>query len=89
VSAGRDSFVIERARTVLPAKGKTPPADSALRMRERALGASGERDVIELDVLDVGQLEREAAAAGLAPGAHRRIPATDEHLASDVVILHA
>jgi SAM-dependent methyltransferase len=89
VAAAGDSFVIERVRSVLPARGRTPRSGSAVRLRASSLRARGERDVIELDVLDVAQLEREAIAAGLAPGAHRRVPATDEHLASDVVILHA
>jgi SAM-dependent methyltransferase len=86
VSAGEDSFVIERTRSILPGTGK---AGSARRAGERSLQTAGERDVIELDVLSVAQLEREAIAAGLTPGAHRRVPATDEHLASDVVILNA
>lgn len=87
VSAGEDSFLIERARSIRPARGGGRPANS--RRSAAAPGIDGERDVIELDLLSVEQLEREGVEAGMRPGAHRHVAATDEHLASDVVILHA
>jgi SAM-dependent methyltransferase len=81
VAGGEDSFVIERVRSVVPARAKGAASPAA--------GIAGERDVIELDVVTVEQLQREGAAAGFRPGEPRRVDATDEHLASDVVILHA
>lgn len=46
-------------------------------------------DAIELAVLDAATLEAEAAAAGFAVLDRRAIPATDEHVGSQVVILAA
>jgi len=46
-----------------------------------------ERDVVHLDLLAPRQLVAEAAPHGLAPERTRRIPATDEHVASQVVLL--
>jgi SAM-dependent methyltransferase len=73
VSEGDERFLVERER----------------RIGRGARQQSPERDVIELDVLSVAQLEREALQAGLRPGTARRIAATDEHLGSDVVMLYA
>jgi SAM-dependent methyltransferase len=81
VAGGEDSFVIERVRSVAPARAKGAASP--------ATGIAGERDVIELDVVTVKQLQREGASAGFRPGEPRRVDATDEHLASEVVILHA
>jgi SAM-dependent methyltransferase len=69
------SVLIERARQIL--RG------------ERARPGGGEHDVIALDLLSVEQLEREGIAAGLHPAAAGRIEATDEYVASDVVMLRA
>lgn len=44
-------------------------------------------DLIELQVLDAERLEREAAAAGLRAAQRRRIPPTEEHVGSTVVLL--
>ncbi|HEV7586272.1 MAG TPA: class I SAM-dependent methyltransferase [Solirubrobacteraceae bacterium] len=73
VSADDDRMLIERERSVRDTGQETPP----------------QRDLIELDLVTVRQLEREALDAGLRPAAPRRIAATDEHLASDVVMLRA
>ena len=48
-----------------------------------------EGDVIELDRLDGELLEREGEAAGFAVQPARHIPATTEHVGSEVVILRA
>jgi SAM-dependent methyltransferase len=48
-----------------------------------------ERDVIELDVLEQGTLEREAIAAGLRPEAACEVAPTDDHVGSIVVMLRA
>jgi SAM-dependent methyltransferase len=47
---------------------------------------ASERDVIELDRLSAAELTAEAQAAGLHAHAVREIPATDEHVSSEVVI---
>jgi SAM-dependent methyltransferase len=84
VCARDDSFLIERERLTLPAGRETQ------REAGSPTGATGgERDMIALDILSVEQLEREGIAAGLRPATARRIEATDEHLGSDVVMLHA
>jgi SAM-dependent methyltransferase len=72
VSADADKMLIERERSVRRA-GRT---------------AHREQDLIALDRLSAAQLEREAVKAGLRPAAARHIAATDEHLGSEVVILH-
>jgi SAM-dependent methyltransferase len=46
-------------------------------------------DLVRLDDLDAGQLEREAQAHGLRALPRRRIPATEEHVGSEVVLLTA
>ncbi len=48
---------------------------------------SRERDVIELDRLGAARLEREARAAGLRVEPAVAIAATDEHVASTIVVL--
>jgi SAM-dependent methyltransferase len=68
---------IERERVVLPGEG---PA----RWRE-----TGELDVVELDVVSEEQLWREAEAAGLHAEPTRLIGPTEEHTASEVVMLRA
>ena len=73
VAAGDGTMLIERERSILR-RGRETPC---------------ERDLIELDLLTVGQLERDGAKAGLRPAPARRIAATDEHLASDVVVMYA
>ncbi len=48
-----------------------------------------ERDVIHLDHLPPDTLTAEGVAAGLQPAAPLHIPATDDYIASTVVVLHA
>jgi len=48
-----------------------------------------ERDVVELDCLTAARLHREGAEAGLTPAGSVEVPATLEHIASEVVLLHA
>lgn len=48
-----------------------------------------ERHDLSLTVLDADSLEREAAAAGLAPAGRREIGSTDAHVGSRVVLLEA
>jgi SAM-dependent methyltransferase len=79
------------ARRILP-KGGERPREGSTRLPHlgaRSPTRAGERDVIELDLVSVEQLEREGIAAGLRPGTPRRVEATDEYLGSDVVLLHA
>ena len=47
------------------------------------------RDVVRLDRLDAATAAREAVAAGFAELAPREIPATGDHLGSQVVMLRA
>jgi SAM-dependent methyltransferase len=49
---------------------------------------SAEGDAIRLDRLDAAMLEREGAAAGLTPAGRRRIDPTEDHVGSEVVLLH-
>jgi hypothetical protein len=44
---------------------------------------------IRLDRVSAGELERAGIAAGLRPLARNFIPATEEHVGSVVVMLHA
>jgi predicted RNA methylase len=48
-----------------------------------------ERDAIDLDRLSARQLQREGRRAGLPNAVIRSIPATDDHVGSEVVILRA
>jgi SAM-dependent methyltransferase len=48
-----------------------------------------EEDAIELAVVTAAQLEAEGRAAGFTPEPARSIPATDEHVGSEVVLLRA
>ena len=68
-----DHFVIERLREVVDPAG-------ARRVS---------RDEIRLDRVTLPQIIAEAESAGLRPAEVRRIAETDEHVASDVVLLHA
>jgi SAM-dependent methyltransferase len=91
VSTSNDRVVLERARRILPGGRELPREGSGrlLHLGARSPTTAGERDVIELDLVTVEQLEREGVAAGLRPGAARKVEATDDYLASDVVLLHA
>ena len=46
-------------------------------------------DRVALDELDAPRLERQAAGYGLRALPRRRVPATEEHVGSDVVVLEA
>ncbi len=70
---------IERERVVLPGDGT-----GGARWR-----GAGERDVVELARVSEEQLWREAAAAGLRHEPTRVIAETEEHTASEVVMLRA
>ena len=59
------------------------------REREMVTGAgelSSECDRIHLDRLDAAQLEREGMTAELVPAGRTEIPATDDHVGSEVVM---
>jgi hypothetical protein len=71
--AAGEEFVIERVREVVDPSGNR---------RES-------HDEVHLDRLAPARLQAEAAAAGLRPGEVRLIAETDEHVASEVVLLHA
>ena len=72
--AGRWCIRIERERSVQ--RGDDEPS-------------AQERDVVVLDRVTVAELHREGRAAGLTPAGAREIPATREHVASEVVLLRA
>ena len=78
VRARAHTIVIVRRREVLDAARPQPDPD-----------ADPVLDVIELDRLDAGTLEREGRAAGFEPAGVREVPATEEHVAHDVVMLRA
>jgi SAM-dependent methyltransferase len=68
-----DGFVLERRREVVAASGSRTVTE----------------DRIRLDRLSVGQLETEAQATGLTPAGRAQVPANDEYVGSEVVILRA
>jgi SAM-dependent methyltransferase len=70
---------IERERVVLPGDGS-----GGARWREQ-----GERDVIELARVSEAELWREGELEGLAKEPTRLLPETEEHTASEVVMLRA
>lgn len=78
VRVSRRSIRIERRRSILE-DGVAPDSPQA----------DTQRDVVELDRVECVELEREGRAAGLTPAGVRVIPATDEHVASEVVLLRA
>jgi SAM-dependent methyltransferase len=67
----RDGFVLERRRETVTAQGS----------RSVAI------DLIRLDRLGARQLEAEAVRAGLRRGGRTEIPATEDYVGSEVVIL--
>ena len=84
------SVRIERERSIerepgIPA-GEQPDRRNAA---EGAALALPEHDVVELDRLTAAQLVREGGQAGLSPAGIRSIPATREHVGSEVVLLRA
>jgi SAM-dependent methyltransferase len=77
------SIRIERRRSILA---------RAHRTRERRAAPEGEEmelDAIELDRVTVAQLLAEGEQAGLSSDGSRSIPATLEHVGSEVVLLRA
>lgn len=78
VAESRRTVTIERERRIL---------ERASRADIDAVELSRERDVIELDRLSAARLEREAREVGLRTQPALEIPATDEHVASTVVML--
>jgi SAM-dependent methyltransferase len=73
VRAEGDGFVLERERQVVTISGQL----------------SAEPDRIHLDRLDAEQLEREAATVGLSTRGRTGIPATEEHVGTEVVMVGA
>jgi SAM-dependent methyltransferase len=69
--ASGDSIVVRRLRQVVSPEGDL----------------SEEVDEIELRALAAEQVEAEAVDAGLRPAGRRKIPATDAHVGSTVVLL--
>jgi SAM-dependent methyltransferase len=78
VRVGRRAVQIERERSVLA--GEEPASGR---------GRAGVRDVVELDRVGVGELQREGREAGLEPAGTRLIPETDEHTSSVAVMFSA
>ena len=72
-----EAFRIERERVAVPGDGAKP------------WRSAGELDVVDLARVTEEQLWREAATAGLGREPTRLIPETEEHLASEVVMLRA
>jgi SAM-dependent methyltransferase len=75
VQVADHSMRIERERSV---RGEMPTGK-----------ATAERDVVELDRLSASQLRREGHEVGLVSAGTRSIPATQEHVGSEVVLLRA
>jgi SAM-dependent methyltransferase len=80
-----DSVLIERERLIVDLAGDPCRADGGWADPVEAV----ERSVIELDRLSPAQLQREATEVGLRPEPTRRIPASEEHTGSAVVMLRA
>ncbi len=78
VSVSRQLVTIERKRNVLSA-GQSITDELA----------SSQQDVVQLDRCSAAQLLEEGQAVGLTPAAVRAIPATSEHVGSEVVLLAA
>jgi SAM-dependent methyltransferase len=74
-----ETIVIVRRREILDPGG--PPRDDP--------DSEPVLDVVRLDRLDAATLAREARATGLAPAGVREVPATDEHVGHEVVLLRA
>jgi SAM-dependent methyltransferase len=74
-----------------PTAVRALPAATRIERVRRTFAPDGrvieEDDVIELVNLSVERLEAEGRAAGLTPEPARSIPATDEHVGSEVVLL--
>jgi SAM-dependent methyltransferase len=90
VQVRRGSVLIERER-LLVALGSDARGGDACGGDGRSAGPveAVERSVIELDRLSPAQLRREASEVGLRPEPTRRIPASEEHTGSAVVVLRA
>jgi hypothetical protein len=52
-------------------------------------GRSSEEHAIRLDRVSAADVEREAQDAGMSPTKRARIPATDDYVGSEVVIVRA
>jgi SAM-dependent methyltransferase len=88
VLAHEERVVIERERSVLPPARQRPRRGSGVwRLSSDSREPARERDVIELDLVTVGQIEREAQAAGLRPAPARTIEGTADYVPSAVVML--
>ena len=76
-----------------PTAVRALPAATRIERIRRTFAPDGavleEDDVIELAHLTVDALEAEGRAAGLEPEPARSIPATEEHVGSEVVLLRA
>ena len=83
VKVRRGSLLIERERLLVFLRRDTRGAEGGSAGYVEALG----RSVIELDRLSPAQLQREASEVGLRPEPTRRIPASEEHTGSAVVML--
>jgi SAM-dependent methyltransferase len=59
------------------------------RINRPAIEPEIERNLVELDLVSVSALEREATTAGFQPLTHREIPPTDDHVGSTVVMFRA
>jgi SAM-dependent methyltransferase len=81
VSETSTHVVIERERRVL--------SDDAQGSGIGSEDDRPERNIVELDRVSAGQLQREGEAAGLNVAPTREIAATDEHVGSSVVMFHA
>jgi len=85
VQVRRDSVLIERERLLVDLAGDACGAGGGSAGAAEAV----ERSVIELDRLSPAQLQREAIEVGLRSEPTRRIPASEEHTGSAVVMLRA
>jgi SAM-dependent methyltransferase len=76
VAVDADTIVIERRRIIERCSGA-----------ERVFGP--QRDIVELARVSAAQLHAEAAALGFEFDGTRSVPATDEHVGSEVVLVRA
>jgi SAM-dependent methyltransferase len=92
VTVSGQTVRIERERSVFAAahaSASTPAPQRAMLETSMPKTAMRERDVVELARVSSSELHREGAEAGLVPAGTLEIPATDEHVGSEVVLLHA
>jgi SAM-dependent methyltransferase len=75
--------------TCLKLDGQTLRIERERSIHEPGAPPRSERDVVRLECVSARQLHAEGVQAGLVPAGTLEIPATEEHVGSEVVLLHA